>query len=112
MSGDYGTLYRLFIEPQWVMVATGDDGARWITDRKVLFRDYIVNAVFADLPDGIYELKATKPPKPVNTEMGNLSDLAAMHGSLAGHGYSPIRPPEVPVLYAYPVKHPALIVTT
>jgi hypothetical protein len=112
MTGDYSTLYRLFIDPAWVMVVTGDDGARWITDRKVLFRDYIANAVFRDLPDGLYELRATKPPKPVNTGLDKLSDLDAMHRRLAGHAYSPIRPPDVPLLYASPEKHPSLIVTT
>jgi hypothetical protein len=109
---DLSTLCKLVIEPSWVMVTTGSDGSRWITDRKVIFKDYLVNAVFRDLPDGLYELKATRPPAPLNTALVKLSDLEAMHRSLGEHEYSPVHPPEVPVLHASPGLAQALFVVS
>jgi hypothetical protein len=75
------TLYRLMSDPGHVYVVT-DGGIRWLADRRVLTADPIVRDVFEGLPDGIYKLSASKPPRPV-PESGDLR-LPALGTTAAG----------------------------
>lgn len=60
---DFRTLRALMINPAECQILTVD-GTRWLTDRCVLTRTPLVAEAFADLDDGPYELRVTKPPKP------------------------------------------------
>lgn len=81
----------LFNDPSEVYIATAADGSRWATDRIVLVRlDHPVPTVLdglAGLEDGVWEIRALKPPRRLDDVTAPLDRVFDRDWSAAGAVY-------------------------
>jgi hypothetical protein len=79
MKTPHSILYSLMTDPEIVFVVTDGKGIRWASDRRVVTSVPLVREVFEGLPDGVYRVRASRPPVPVEwgSSLPALADTAA-----------------------------------